>query len=216
MTILLGATFALLLAAVVLSFQGMKEGEKNAPQDEIARLQTQLDQLRLEQDRLALEKQLQQVRSNPVPEAPDPSEMEKMRVQLAANEAEMARLAEEKEAAERKAKTFQDEAGLFQQKDLEKNDDELRRARLIRDALLIGRIREFVANPELGGFATIEIIMPEQVQPGAILAIRRNTGILGRVKVSDVTAEGAIASPMPGFGPVDPQPGDELIIPPQF
>jgi hypothetical protein len=58
--------------------------------------------------------------------------------------------------------------------------------------------------------------MPEQVQPGAILAIRRNTGILGQVKVSDVTAEGAIASPMPGFGPVEPKVGDELIIPPQL
>ena len=75
MTILLAATFALLLAAVVLSFQGMKDGVRNAPKDEIARLQSQLDQLRLEQDRLALEKQLQQVRSNPVPETAGPSDL---------------------------------------------------------------------------------------------------------------------------------------------
>jgi hypothetical protein len=216
MTILLAATFALLLAAVVLSFQGMKDGVKNAPKDEIARLQSQLDQLRLEQDRLALEKQLQQVRSNPVPETAGPSDLEKMRAELAAKEAELARLAEEKADAEKKAETYRDEAGFIGGRELEKKDDELRRARLIRDALLIGRIREYVANPELGGFATIEVIMPEQVQTGAILAIRRNTGILGRVKVSDVTVEGAIASPMPGFGPVEPQAGDELIIPPQL
>lgn len=216
MTILLGATFALLLAAVVLSFSNMKEGVKNAPQDEIARLQTQLDQLRLEQDRLALEKQLLQVRSNPVPETAGPSDMEKMKAELAAKEAEMARLAQEKADAEKKADTFRDEAGLIGQRALEKKDDELRRARLIRDALLIGRVREFVANSELGGFATLEVIMPEQVQPGAVLAIRRNTGILGRLKITDVTAEGAIASPMPGFGPVDPKAGDELIIPPQL
>lgn len=216
MTVLLGATFALLLAAVVLSFQGMKEGMKNTPQDEIARLQTQLDQLRLEQDRLTYEKQLQQVRSTPLPETAGPSDMEKLRNELAAKEAEMARLAAEKAVAEKKADTFRDEAGLIGQRELEKGDNELRRARLIRDALLIGRVREYVANPELGGFATIEVIMPEQVQPGAILAIRRNTGILGRLKVSDVTAEGAIANPMPGFGPVEPQAGDELIIPPQF
>jgi cell division protein FtsB len=216
MTILLGATFALLLAAVVLSFQGMKDGVKNAPQDEIARLQAQLDQLRLEQDRLAYEKQLQQLRSNPVPETGGPSEMEKMKAELAAKEAEMARLAEEKAEAEKKADTYRDEAGFIGGRELEKHDDELRRATMIRNALLIGRIREYVANPELGGFATIEVIMPEQVQPGVILAIRRNTGILGRVKVSDVTAEGAIASPMPGFGPVEPKAGDELIIPPQF
>jgi hypothetical protein len=215
-TILLGATFALLLAALVLSFQGMKEGVKNAPQEEIARLQTQLDQLRLQQDNLALEKQLQQLRSNPVPETADPSDMEKMRTELAAKEAEMARLAEEKADAEKKAETYRDEAGFIGGRELEKNDNELRRARLIRDALLIGRISEYVVSPEVGGFATIEVVMPEQVQPGAILAIRRNTGILGQVKVSDVTAEGAIASPMPGFGPVEPKAGDELIIPPQL
>ena len=139
-----------------------------------------------------------------------------MRAELAAKEAELARLAEEKADAEKKAETYRDEAGFIGGLELEKKDDELRRARLIRDALLIGRIREYVANPELGGFATIEVIMPEQVQTGAILAIRRNTGILGRVKVSDVTVEGAIASPMPGFGPVEPQAGDELIIPPQL
>lgn len=216
MTILLGATFALLLAAVVLSFSGMKEGVRNAPQDEIARLQTQLDQLRLEQDRLALEKQLQQVRSNPVPETAGPSEMERMKAELAAKEAEMARLAEEKADAEKKADTYRDEAGLIGQRELEKGDNELRRARLIRDALLIGRVSSFIANPEVGNFITIDVVMPEQVQSGTILAIRRNTGILGRVKVSDVTAEGAIASPMPGFGPVEPQVGDELIIPPQL
>lgn len=216
MTVLLGATFALLLAAVVLSFQGMKDGVKNASQDEIARLKTQLDQLQLQQDNLALEKQRQQLYSNPLPETAGPSDMEKLRNELAAKEAEMARLNQEKANAEKKAETFRDEAGLIGQRELEKRDSELRRSRLIRDALLIGRIREYVANPELGGFATIEVIMPEQVQTGAILAIRRQTGILGRLKVSDVTAEGAIASPMPGFGPAEPQAGDELIIPPQF
>lgn len=216
MTILLGATFALLLAAVVLSFMGMKEGVNNAPQDEIARLQTQLDQLRLQQDNLALEKQLQQLRSNPVPETAGPSEMERMKAELAAKEAEMARLAEEKADAEKKADTYRDEAGYIGGRELEKKDDELRRARMIRDALLIGRVSSFIANPEVGNFVTIEVIMPEQVQPGATLAIRRNTGILGQVKVSDVTAEGAIANPMPGFGPVEPVAGDELIIPPQF
>ena len=110
MTILLGATFALLLAAVVLSFQGMKDGVKNAPQDEIARLQTQLDQLRLQQDNLALEKQLQQLRSNSMPETGGPSEMEKIKAELAAKEVELAKLAEEKTNAEKKADTYRDEA----------------------------------------------------------------------------------------------------------
>ena len=216
MTILLGATFALLLAAVVLSFQGMKDGVKNAPQDEIARLQTQLDQLRLQQDNLALEKQLQQLRSNPMPETGGLSEMEKIKAELAAKEVEMAKLAEEKTNAEKKADTYRDEAGFIGGRELEKKDDELRRGRLIRDALLIGKVSSYVANAEVGNFITIDVVMPAQVEPGGILAIRRNTGILGRVKISEVTAEGAIANPMPGFGQVVPKVGDELIIPPQL
>jgi type II secretory pathway pseudopilin PulG len=216
MTILLGATFALLLAAVVLSFMGMQDGVKNTPKDEILRMQTQIEQLRIEQERLALQRQLLDARSTPVPETAGPSEMEKMKEELARKEAEIAALAEEKDDAEKKADTFRDEAGLIGQRKLEESDNELRRSRMIRDALLIGKVASFVANAEVGNFVTIEVVMPEHVQSGAILAIRRNTGILGRVKVSEVTAEGAIASPMPGFGQIEPQVGDELIIPPQF
>lgn len=215
MTILLGATFALLLAAVVLSFQNMKGGVGNASPDELSRLRGQIDQLRMEQDRLQLEKQLQDVRANPLPQVSSFSEIEKMKAELAAKEAEIASLAEEKDDAEKKAETYRDEAGLIGQIELEKKDNELRRARMIRDALLIGRIQEFVTKSEFGGFATIEIVMPEHVQVGSILAIRRNTGILGKMKITDISTEGAIGSPMPGFGPIDPQPGDELIIPPQ-
>lgn len=216
MTILLGATFALLLAAVVLSFMGMQDGVKNTPKDEILRMQTQIEQLRIEQERLALQRQLLDARSTPVPETAGPSEMEKMKEELARKEAEIAALAEQKDDAEKKADTFRDEAGLIGQRKLEESDNELRRSRMIRDALLIGKVSSFVANAEVGNFVTIEVVMPEHVQSGAILAIRRNTGILGRVKVSDVTAEGAVASPMPGFGQIEPQVGDELIIPPQF
>jgi hypothetical protein len=60
------------------------------------------------------------------------------------------------------------------------------------------------------------VLLPEQIQAGVIVAIRRQTGILGQFKVSDITAEGAIANPLPGFGQVKPQVGDELILPPQY
>ncbi|WP_411826384.1 hypothetical protein [Luteolibacter sp. AS25] len=217
MTILLGATFALLLTAVVLSFSQMKEGERNAPADEIARLRNQLDQLKIEQDRLETEKKIQQMRANPTPSVKDEtdSEIAAMKAQLDAIEAEKEALKEEKDLAEKKADTYRDEAGFIGQRDLEKSDSELRRARLIRDALLIGRISEYVSDPEFGGFVTLEIVLPEHVQQGTILAIRRNTGILGRVQVTEISMDGAIASPMPGFGPIEPQAGDELIIPPQ-
>lgn len=212
MTILLGATFALLLAAVVLSFQGMKDGVSSAPQSELARIQGQIDQLRKEQDKLQYEKQIQQLRASPAPEA---TAVDEMKEELAAKEAEIAALAAEKELAEKKADTYRDEAGLIGQRELEKGDNELRRARLIRDALLIGRVQQYMDDPDAGGFVVIEVVLPEHVQVGTILGIRRNTGILGKVKITNVEPEGAIGSPMPGFGPVEPQAGDELIIPPQ-
>ncbi len=217
MTILLGATFALLLAAVVLSFSGMKEGMENVAPGERARLLEQIEQVKIEQRRLSTQRELAQLQSNPGPGQPaDPSQMEAMKAQLKAIEAEKDALEAEKDLAEKKAETFRDEAGLIGQRELERGDDELRRARMIRDALLIGRVTEYVNNPDLGGFATIEIVLPDLVQEGTVLAIRRNTGILGKVKVTSISAEGAIASPQPGFGPVEPQAGDDLIIPPRF
>ena len=139
-----------------------------------------------------------------------------MKAQLDANKAALAQIEADKDKAKRDAKVAQDEEGLLDQRGIEKADDELRRARMIAEALLIGRVKEYVEDAQAGGFITFDILMPEQVQVGTILAIRRKTGILGQLKVSDVTAEGGIANPLPGFGPVQPQVGDELILPPQY
>jgi len=218
MKLLLGATIALLLAAVVLSWNNMTKGVANAPQDELARLRKQVDELRLEQDRLLIEKQIQQLRSTepaPAPYQPNSSEVEAMKAELAAKDAALAEIEAEKRKAERDAETFRDEAGLLGQKELEKSDSELRRARMIATALLIGKVKEY-AEDEYGGFVTIDLEMPDLVQVGTILAIRRQTGILGQMKVSDISSEGAIANPLPGFGQVKPEIGDELILPPQY
>lgn len=219
MKLLLGATVALLLGALVVSWQGMTNGVKNTSPDELARLKKQISELRMEQDNLQREKQLQQLKSMaPVP-APAPvasaEQVAAMKAQLEANNAALAQLEEEKQAA-KDAKLAMEEEGLLNQRDLEKGDSELKRARMIGQALLIGRISEIVEDAQFGGFMTFDILMPEQVQIGTILAIRRKTGILGQLKVSDVTAEGGIANPLPGFGPVKAQIGDELILPPQY
>lgn len=217
MKLLLGATVALLLGALAVSWQGMNTGVKNSTPDEIARMKKQLADLRLENDKLELEKQVQQLKAS-APAVPtavsNAAEIEAMKAQIERGKAAIAEL--EAEKAKRDAKVEQDEEGLLAQKDLEKGDSELRRARLIAEALLIGKIQEYVEDAQYGGFATFSVLMPEQVQVGTILAIRRKTGILGQLKVSDVTPEGGIANPLPGFGPVQPQPGDELILPPPF
>jgi hypothetical protein len=144
------------------------------------------------------------------------TDVDKIKAELAAKEAEIEALAEDKLNAEKKASTFQDEAALIGQRELEKGDNELRRARLIRDALLIGRVTEYIDDTQVGGVAAIQVLMPDLIKIGDVLAIRRNTGILGKLKITSVSADGAIGSPMPGFGPVVPEAGDELIIAPQI
>lgn len=215
MSILLGATFALLLAAVVLSFQNMNHGIKNAPPEELARLQIQVEKLTIEQERWKLERDMQAFSSEKGMGTMG-TDVDKIKAELAAKEAEIEALAEDKLNAEKKASTFQDEAALIGQRELEKGDNELRRARLIRDALLIGRVTEYIDDTQVGGVAAIQVLMPELIKVGDIMAIRRNTGILGKLKITSVSADGAIGSPMPGFGPVVPETGDELIIAPQI
>lgn len=217
MKILLGATVALLLGAVAISWQGMNQGVRDTPADEIARLKAQVDELRREQDRLQLEKQMQALRTaEPVAPPVTNSEREEMKAELALKEAELQRIQEEKGKAERDAKLADQENLTFEKRELEKGDSELRRARLISEALLMGRVKEFEDDPNLGGFVTFEVLMPDNIQAGSILAIRRKTGIAGQLKVSEITVEGGIANILPGFGPVKPEPGDELILPPQY
>lgn len=220
MKLLLGATIALLLGALAVSWQGMNTGVKNTPPDEVARLEKQIKELRAESDNLKMQRDLQLLRSEPI-QAPvsatparNAAEIEMMKAEMEAGKAAIERLQAEK--ALRDAKVADAEELEMDRRKLEGGDTELRRARMISEALLIGRVKEYVEDAQYGGFITFDVLMPEQVQTGVIVAIRRKTGILGQLKVSDMSAEGAIANPLPGFGPVKPQIGDELILPPQY
>ena len=213
--ILLGATVALLIGALAVAY---KDGpaEKGASKDEVAELKAQIQQLQIEQDRLETERQkrileeatAKAAAAQPAPApAPAAAEVEALKEQLAKLEAE-------KSKAERNAETANNEAAYVAGHVLEARDNEGRRARMIRDAMLIGRVKEWVDDQELGGFATIEILMPDNVQPETVLCVRRNSGILGRLKVGEISIEGAIATPMGSFPEAKPQPGDELILDP--
>jgi hypothetical protein len=218
MKLLLGATVALLLGALAVSWQGMNSGMKNASPDELARLKKQVEELRQQQDNLDLQRKLQDLKSltppTPTPAA-NAAKIEAMEAQVEQNKAALAKMEEEK--AKREKQLAIDEEGLVARTNLESKDKDLRSARMIADALLIGRVKEYIEDAQFGNFITLDVLMKEQVQVGTILAIRRNnTGILGQFKVSEVTVEGAIANPLPGFGPVVPKVGDELILPPPF
>ncbi len=213
MKLLLGATIALLLGALAVSWQGMKTGVANAPAADLAKLQQQVKEIQVEQDRLELERQMRQLKNDAPATAPSTAaeDLAAIRRQMEARAA-----SEAAEKAERDAKVADAEELELDKRKIEGKDQDLRRARLISDALLMGRVKEYVEDPQYGGFITFDVLMPEQVQVGTILGIRRNTGILCQLKVSDVTTDGAIANPLPGFGAVVPQVGDELILPPQY
>jgi len=217
--LLLGTTIALLLAAVVMSWNGMQQGVKNTPADEYERLRKQIDDLRDDQKRASLDRQLQQSAAMPAPVAP-PSvaaeDHEALKLQAKADKEKLDALLEEKDKAERNAKVSDSENMLLVTRDLEKKNSVARETRLISQALVVGKVKEYVEDAQTGGFITLDVVMPDQVQQNTILAIRRNTGILGQLKITSIEAGEAVASLLPGFGTIAPLPGDELILPPRF
>ncbi len=216
--ILLGATVALLVGALAVSYKNAKPSGSTVDKSELSEVKRQLQEIQIEQDRLETERQrrMLQEASAQVASVPTPSENSASIAEREAMKAQIAALQEEKEKAERDAETADREAAFVGGRMLESRDKEARRARMISQAMVIARVKEWVEDPQFGGFATIEVIMQENVQPGTILCVRRNTGILGRLKVSETTIEGAIANPVGTFPEARPQAGDELIIEPLF
>lgn len=215
MKLLLGTIIALLLAALVMSWNGMNRKVAATPEDEVARLREQISAIRSEQQRQALERQY--VKGGSVPVAPpieSVEELQSIKDEMAATQAQLAAL--EAAKLQRDDKLSDSEQLELDKRKVEKDNAEMRRARLVNQALLIATVSEYVEDPQYGGFATIQILMPDQVQQDTILAIRRNSGILGQLKVTTIQGTEAIASPLPGFGPVVPLAGDELILPPRL
>lgn len=217
MKLLLGTIIALLLAALVMSWNGMRDKVAATPDDEVAKLREQVSALRAEQERQALERQYVRNGSLPVaPPADAAADLDAMKKQVEESQARLAAIEAEKAAKEKESKLSDEEQLLLDQRDMEKKNSLMREARLVSQALLVAKITEFVEDAQTGNFATIQILMPEQVQVDTILAIRRKTGILGQLKVTAVEGTEAVASPLPGFGPIQPIAGDELILPPRF
>ncbi len=220
--ILLGATIALLLGALAVSFKNNSAAPvSSAEKSELAEIKRQQAEIQEELDRLQNERERRALAelaaAKAAPAAPSAEEKAAAeQAQIEAMKAEIALLQEEKEKAERDADTADKEAAFVTGKVTESRDKEARRARVIKDALVMARVKEWVEDDKLGGFATIEVVMPENVTPDTVLCIRRNTGILGRLKVGEVTVEGAIATPVTAFTDVRPEPGDELIMEPPF
>jgi hypothetical protein len=222
MSVLLGATGVLLVAALALSFGSLNTGlGKDSTKDEIALLRAEVQAIRQQEDTLQALRHGKTVVPPPpvttfVPPVLPSHTAEDDAILAAQNDAlkeQIENLEEQVADSEKKVDVYRDEAGFIGQTILENNNSDQRRARLVREALLIATVTEWA---EAEGFAVITIQRPDLVQEGSILGIRRNNGVLGQVQISQIYEGGqATADPhlFPG-GLVDIQPGDELIVPP--
>jgi hypothetical protein len=221
--LLLTTTSALLLGALLWTWNTQQKLSKDSPTGEWERIQKQLDDIKHEEEILRAEKQLRNlgVAANAPSQAPTippspQSELAEKAARLREIEEKNAALQRELEMKEKEANVAKKEAGLIAQNDLERSDKELRRARQIREALLMAKVMEYRNEPTTGSFVTIQLVMQEHVTVDTILAIRRKDGIAGNVKVREIIGGEAIADVLPSAGPFAPEAGDELIIAPAF
>lgn len=210
--ILLGSTAALLLAALILSYGAMRGDEANDGRrhsatelmQENARLQAEITRLRTGQPVPS---------ATPQVDSPDTMSKEKLK-----EIEEQNRILQEQFAAEKKKREQAEaETRAITERQSGRLNKEERRAKVIAAAMLMAQVKE-VAEAEGMRVIVIDVKMREHVRTGTELAVRRGTGIIGRLKVSRIDEEGNyFADPLPGSfpgGSVDVKVGDELIVPP--
>lgn len=203
--ILLSLTVALLLGALAMSWKGFQGEQRETPKDELAKVQAEINQIRIERERLKLERERLLMgdiagRAAAVPDplpVPNLSAVPPMAV-IPEPLAEGPSAALPPPPADPPAPAVA--AGG-------------ERAKMIAAAAVVATIAEWVEDPQAGSFATIEVRDPS-LKAGSVICIRRNSGILGKLKVGEVTPDGAIASAIGQFAGVKPQVGDELILEP--
>jgi hypothetical protein len=208
--ILLSLTVALLLGALAMSWKGFQQEQKETPPSELAEVQRQIDQIRVERERLKLERERLMLgdvagRSTPAPgpslaPAPAPVPAPVVPPMEVIPEA----------AAEAPPAALPPPPADEPVPELPGMDE---RAKKIAAAPAVAKITEWVEDPELGSFATIEV-KDASLKAGTVICVRRNSGILGRLKVAEVGADGGIANAQGQFPGVKPQAGDELILEP--
>ena len=209
MNVIIGSTFALLVAGFFISYSSMNNSEISDPKAlEAARLEKRIAQL--ESARLKGTNANQGFSNtfnthSPLQRAAnqqaDATELERLRTDLSV-------LKDERDKIEDQAAAVI-EAALGTQP--AKND---RRANLIKSALVMAHITEYDNVNKIAG---IEIERVGNVNTGDTLGIRRNSGIIGRLTIDMIDRNQGVADPLPASfmgGSIDIQAGDELILPP--
>lgn len=206
--ILLSLTVALLLGALAMSWKGFQQDQKETPKSELAEVQREIEQIRVERERLKLERErllLGDVAGRAAA-VPDP-----IPVPVLPNAAVPPLAVIPEPSYDAPPAALPPPPADLPPPPAVAGADE--RAKKIAAAAVVAKITEWVEDPQLGSFATIEVKDPA-LRVGVTICVRRNSGILGRLKVAEVSPEGGIANAMGQFPGVKPQVGDELILEP--
>lgn len=215
MKIIIGSTFALLIACLAISYSSMKKGAINDPDAiEIERLKKR--EAQLEAALLKASSSNQNFSGtfstqSPIEQAAnrqaDITELERVR-------AELAEFREARNEIEEQAAAVVENAIAGNAPHTDKKA--ARRANLIKNALVMARITEYNNVEKVAG---IKIEQLGNVNTGDTFGIRRNSGIIGRLTIGMIDMDQGIADPIPGSfmgGSIDIQIGDELILPPDM
>lgn len=221
--LLLGTTSILIVVAFALSFGGFNEGrDSEASKDELAKLTSAVEILKAENR--ALERNF--LRTNSAAFTPPPASPTNLPIApgpVASSNPDQESLGKIKEL-EDKNRELEEKALALEEENNRANKDRREitieqnmAAKKIQMAMDMGTVKS--ANKE----QAIVIYEPSanapSFQPSRILAIRRNTGIIGTIVIERLDASGQyIATMRPhGYSPdgyPDIQPGDTVIVDP--
>ena len=209
MNVIIGSTFALLVAGFFISYSSMNNSEVSDPVAlEVAQLEKRIAQL--EAAKLKGSNTNQGFSNAFNTQSP----LQQAATQQA-NAIELQKLRDERNALKNEIDKVEDLAATVIEDALgsqpAQND---RRASLIKSALVMARVTEYNNVEKIAG---IEIDRVGNVNTGDVLGIRRNSGIIGRLTIGMIDRNQGVADPLPGSfmgGNIDIQPGDELILPP--
>ncbi|WP_193212408.1 hypothetical protein [Luteolibacter marinus] len=204
--ILLSLTVALLLGALAMTWKDFRKQERETPKEELAEVRRQIEEIKLQQERLRMERDRVTLGTpadvpSKLPDATPPPATPPVAAESIPDNLPVPEFAD-----------FPDETPPPAPPS---TPDMEARAQAIKDAPVVARITEWVTDPQIGSFATIEIVDAASVPANTVLCLRRNSGILGRLKVNEISPEGAIAGAVSKFGAIKPEAGDELILEPK-
>ena len=204
--VLLYMAAAALVAALGVSWKDFKKARAEEPPEKVFEVNRQIREIRLDQERMQADRDRITGKAVPPPapdlsDAPPPPSTD---VDLAAVDAASTLADPLPEEEEMKEAEEAPPAALTPED----------RAKAIAAAPVVAKISEWVESNELGVICTLQITDAAAVKAGSMLSVRRNAGIIARLKVDEVTPEGTLASPTAILGELKPQAGDELIVDP--